>query len=271
MVAVDIARFGAGLELFGLVNTALVWIFVHQLGYLWRDGMLDSPARRWALAAAGLTGLVVVAALPVYPRSMVATVGDQLSHMYPTTAGIATLALFQLGVILLLRPATGVLAAAATGVENRRRGQHSDHDRVPVAHDRPARSPHPVRDGRTPDLSRADRGLVGPAPAVAAGARASCWPGWSPSSRVPRHTTGELARPAVAMATMGTRMLRPARVSRAGRALSSVLPVSTTPGRTSDGGRHMTSRPAAPFRPAQVTGGPTRDHEHHTAAVPRPA
>ena len=104
VVAVDMARFGAGLELFGLVNTALVWILVHQLGYLWRDGMLDSPARRWALTAAGLTGLVVVAALPVYPRSMVAAVGDELSHMYPTTAGIAALALFQLGVIVLLRP-----------------------------------------------------------------------------------------------------------------------------------------------------------------------
>jgi hypothetical protein len=105
VVAVDLARFGAGLEPFGLVNTALVWVFVHQLGYLWRDGMLDSPGRRWALAAAGLTGLVVVAALPVYPRSMVATVGGRLSHMYPTTAGIATLAVFQLGLIMLLRPA----------------------------------------------------------------------------------------------------------------------------------------------------------------------
>ncbi len=67
-------------------------------------GCLTPPARRWALAAAGLTGLVVVAALPVYPRSMVATVGDELSHMYPTTAGIAALALFQLGVIVLLHP-----------------------------------------------------------------------------------------------------------------------------------------------------------------------
>jgi hypothetical protein len=104
VVGVDMARCGAGLELFGLVNTALVWVFVHQLGYLWRDGMIDSPNRRRALAAAGLTGLVVVAALPVYPRSMVATVGGQLSHMYPTTAGIAALAVFQLGVIVLLQP-----------------------------------------------------------------------------------------------------------------------------------------------------------------------
>src|SRR3954470_5995894 len=55
VVGVGLARFGAGLELFGLVNTALVWVFVHQLGYLWRDGMLDSPGRRWTLAATGLT------------------------------------------------------------------------------------------------------------------------------------------------------------------------------------------------------------------------
>jgi len=104
VVTVDLARFGAGLEAFGLVNSALVWVFVHQLGYLWRDGMLESLPRRWALVVAGLTGLVVVAVLDVYPRSMVATVGDERSHMYPTTVGIATLAVFQLGVMLLLRP-----------------------------------------------------------------------------------------------------------------------------------------------------------------------
>jgi peptidoglycan/LPS O-acetylase OafA/YrhL len=102
--AVDLARFGAGLDVLGAVNTALVWVFVHQLGYLWRDGMLAPLHRRRALAAAGLTGLVAVAAVGVYPRSMVATVGDELSHMYPTTAGIAALAVFQLGVVLLLRP-----------------------------------------------------------------------------------------------------------------------------------------------------------------------
>jgi hypothetical protein len=104
VVAVDVARFGAGLAALGAVNTALVWVFVHQLGYVWRDGMLAPVHRRYALAAAGLGGLVVVAALEVYPRSMVATVGDELSHMYPTTAGIAVLAVFQLGVVLLLHP-----------------------------------------------------------------------------------------------------------------------------------------------------------------------
>jgi hypothetical protein len=104
VVAVDVARFAVGWEFAGLVNTALVWVFVHQLGYLWRDGMLEPWPRRWGVATAGLLGLVVVAALPVYPRSMVATVGDELSHIYPTTVGIAALATFQLGVVLLLRP-----------------------------------------------------------------------------------------------------------------------------------------------------------------------
>jgi peptidoglycan/LPS O-acetylase OafA/YrhL len=105
VAAADVMRFGVGLEIAGLVNSMLVWVFVHQLGYLWRDGVLDPPWRRWTFAAAGLTGLAVVAALDVYPRSMVATTGDELSHMFPTTAGIATLAVFQLGVIQLLRPA----------------------------------------------------------------------------------------------------------------------------------------------------------------------
>jgi Acyltransferase family len=104
VVAVDAVRFGVGLEAAGLVNSALVWLFVHQLGYLWRDGVLDPPLRHRGLAAAGFTALVIVAALDVYPRSMVATVGAELSHMWPTTAGIAALAVFQLGVILLLRP-----------------------------------------------------------------------------------------------------------------------------------------------------------------------
>ncbi|WP_219415362.1 acyltransferase family protein [Pseudonocardia nigra] len=104
VVAVDAARFGAGPAAFGLVNSVLVWVFAHQLGYLWRDGILAARHRRWATAGAGLAGLVVVVSLDPYPRSMVATVGAELSHMYPTTVGVAVLAVFQLGVVVLLHP-----------------------------------------------------------------------------------------------------------------------------------------------------------------------
>src|SRR5205823_4335267 len=45
--------------------------------------------------------------LGVYPRSMVAVRGEAVSNMFPTTACIAALAVFQLGVAMLLRPALG--------------------------------------------------------------------------------------------------------------------------------------------------------------------
>lgn len=104
----DVARFTAGLRGAAYVNTALVWIFVHQLGYLWRDARQDRAAPGWGpalTAAAGLAGLLLVAALDVYPRSMVATQGSKVSNMFPTTAGIAALAVFQLGLLRLAGPA----------------------------------------------------------------------------------------------------------------------------------------------------------------------
>jgi hypothetical protein len=98
----DLGRFHFGVAGFGLVNTALVWVYAHQLGYFWRDGSLASRSRQAALALGGLAGLVAVTALNAYPRSMVAVPGQALSHMYPTTAGVAALATFQTGVVLLL-------------------------------------------------------------------------------------------------------------------------------------------------------------------------
>ena len=71
---------------------ALVWVFAHQLGYCWRDGSLQSARRRWALALGGLCALVVITSLGVYPRSLVALQGQERSHMFPTTAGVAALA-----------------------------------------------------------------------------------------------------------------------------------------------------------------------------------
>ena len=60
--------------------------------------------RAGALVAAGLGGLVVLTALGPYPAAMVAVRGGGTSNMFPTTACIAALATFQLGVVLWLRP-----------------------------------------------------------------------------------------------------------------------------------------------------------------------
>ena len=106
IVLADLGRFRLGIGWLGLVNAGLVFVFAHQLGYFWRDGHLaNGPRRRlWALAAGGLTALVVLTNLGVYPRSMVAVRGEAVSNMFPTTACIAALAVLQLGVVLLVRP-----------------------------------------------------------------------------------------------------------------------------------------------------------------------
>jgi peptidoglycan/LPS O-acetylase OafA/YrhL len=101
----DLARFAYGVAAFGYLNTALVWVFAHQLGYFWRDGRLQPARRRWTLALGGLGALVVITSLGVYPRSLVALQGQERSHLFPTTAGVAALAVFQTGVATLFAPA----------------------------------------------------------------------------------------------------------------------------------------------------------------------
>jgi hypothetical protein len=102
---VDVGRFVLEVEWLGYVNTALVWVFVHQLGYFYRDGSLLRVGWRGqaALALGAVGGLIVLTALPVYPRSMVATRDVDFSHMFPTTAVMGVVAMAQAGLALLLR------------------------------------------------------------------------------------------------------------------------------------------------------------------------
>ena len=91
----------------GLVGSACVWLFCHQLGYFWRDGTLVAAGGHGPalLVAAGLGGLVALTARRARtPPSMVAVRGGDMSNMFPTTACIAALATFQLGLVLLVRP-----------------------------------------------------------------------------------------------------------------------------------------------------------------------
>lgn len=106
IVAADVVRFALGIDAAGYVTTALLWVFAHQLGYSWRDGTLLAGGRRTALAVAacGLSALVVATTLGPYPRSMVATEGAEVSNMFPTTLAVAALAVLQLGLALLAHP-----------------------------------------------------------------------------------------------------------------------------------------------------------------------
>jgi hypothetical protein len=109
IAVVDVGRFRLGLEWLGMANSALVFVFAHQLGYFYRDGSLERIGRRGQLAIVlgAIAGLIVLTSLPVYPRSMVATQEADLSHMWPTTGGIALLALLQTGLAMLVRPRLG--------------------------------------------------------------------------------------------------------------------------------------------------------------------
>lgn len=102
----SVAHRGAGLAWSGWATAALVWLFCHQLGYTWRTWELGRRplAQRLAVAGAGLAGLAGLTAVAGYPASMVATAGAE-SNIFPTNATIAVLAVFQLGLLLLITPA----------------------------------------------------------------------------------------------------------------------------------------------------------------------
>ncbi len=97
------------------VTTVAVWLFCHQLGYFWRTHRLGARplGQRLGVAAVGLVALATLTMIAGYPRAMVGTVGEPDSNMFPTTAAIAALAVFQLGLLALLTPAAGRLLRRA--------------------------------------------------------------------------------------------------------------------------------------------------------------
>jgi len=102
----SVAHRSAGLAWAGWVTAALVWLFCHQLGYAWRSWDLGRRplAQRLAIVGAGLAGLAGLTMMAGYPLSMVATAGAE-SNIFPTNATIAALAVFQLGLLVLVTPA----------------------------------------------------------------------------------------------------------------------------------------------------------------------
>ncbi len=105
VVVADIGRFAFDVGAMAWVNTGLVWVLIHQFGYFYQDGTLPRMGRPAgvALTVAGLALLTAMTTFGPYPGSMVATSEQDLSNILPTTATIPAVALFQFGLILLLR------------------------------------------------------------------------------------------------------------------------------------------------------------------------
>ena len=108
VVLSDLFRFRGHAAVAGVVSTFGVWLIAYQLGWVYRQvvrrGSQACVEVGRNLMMLGLFGLVVTTNIGLYPRSMVATSTDAMSNMLPTTVPIAALALFQCGLLLLLRP-----------------------------------------------------------------------------------------------------------------------------------------------------------------------
>lgn len=91
-----------------VVSTIGVWLVAYHLGWVYRSAVRAGEAATAAtgriLAVVGFVGLIVTTNIGVYPRPMVATTTDAMSNLLPTTVPIMMLALFQCGLLLLVRP-----------------------------------------------------------------------------------------------------------------------------------------------------------------------
>ncbi|HEX6234490.1 MAG TPA: acyltransferase [Jiangellaceae bacterium] len=104
VVTADVGRFALDVEAFGWFNTAMAWVLIHQFGYFYRDRtLLRFDHAGVAAVVAGVGVLTAITTVGPYPRSMVATPGQEFSNILPTTLAIPAVGLLQLGILLLAR------------------------------------------------------------------------------------------------------------------------------------------------------------------------
>ena len=103
---VDVARLALDVPHLGLVNFALVWVFAHQLGFLYADGTFDKVAGRSfaIMAGAGLFAVAVLTKVGPYSPSMVGVSDGRVSNNSPPSICLVALTVWLVGVAMLLRP-----------------------------------------------------------------------------------------------------------------------------------------------------------------------
>jgi hypothetical protein len=101
----DVLRFSLKVPVVGWVNMVFVWLFAHQLGFFYADGTLARARRRvhFAVALAGLAGLLLLTHTGMYPKSMVGTGFEKVSNMSPPTVCIMVLTFWLVGAVMWLR------------------------------------------------------------------------------------------------------------------------------------------------------------------------
>lgn len=110
-IGVDVLRFHDGHRPgVGWINYLFVWVAMHQLGYLWRDGRLTGGrAVPWLVG--GAVAWAGLARFGPYPISMVGVPGEPVSNTLPPDIMLLALGAAQTGLLLGLEaPARRVLA-----------------------------------------------------------------------------------------------------------------------------------------------------------------
>jgi hypothetical protein len=102
-VVIDVLRFHDGHRpAVGWVNYLFVWIAMHQLGYLWRDGRLAGPRHALPWLAGGALAWIALTRFGPYPISMVGVPGEAVSNTLPPDVLLLALGAAQTGLVLAL-------------------------------------------------------------------------------------------------------------------------------------------------------------------------
>jgi surface polysaccharide O-acyltransferase-like enzyme len=103
VLTVDVAVQQLGLPLVGWANFVLVFSFATLLGFAWHDGRLT---RRVAarMVGLGVAGLLLAAASPWYPLSLVGVPGAAQSNNSPLTVCMVLVAVLHVGAVVLAAP-----------------------------------------------------------------------------------------------------------------------------------------------------------------------
>lgn len=103
VVITDSIRFLGGTDLFAQANFALVWGAFHQIGFLWKDGMLPSLRGILTVIVVCLAALFALVVWGPYPVSMVSVPGAEVQNTSPPTLALLLVGMAQISVALGLR------------------------------------------------------------------------------------------------------------------------------------------------------------------------
>ncbi len=98
----DFLFFAADLRSVGWLNYAFIWLAVHQLGYAWREGKLQTGGKALLWTVSGLAVLIGLVTLGPHPLSMVSVPGEAVSNSLPPKLPMLLLGMMQIGLALAL-------------------------------------------------------------------------------------------------------------------------------------------------------------------------